>query len=252
MRAPYRLLTTTRRPQSRAFTLIELLVVIGIIGALAALLVVAAAGAMRAAHETAIQTEITNLDQSFTEYTNARSGGSYPPNLMTSQMVVGDSVKAMPDTTKLLVLNNFQRHFKKAFPKHREPDALIAALAGVGPSSRNLPGGLNPYEAVVFWLGGFSDDPKYPISGPGGPSFPANGSEDFSSRQPIYDFQTTRLGPRNNSNEFNGRSLRYKVKGVERRINFWYYTASKRTVPYAYFQARRTRSSTRPTTAWSQ
>ena len=34
-----------------------------------------------------------------------------------------------------------------------------------------LPGGMSAGEAVVFWLGGFSSDEKYPISGEGGPSY---------------------------------------------------------------------------------
>ncbi|MGI9457355.1 MAG: hypothetical protein ACR2NU_12395, partial [Aeoliella sp.] len=123
-----------------------------------------------------------------------------------------------------------------AFPKHREPENLLRALAGVGPSNRtNLEGGLTPYEAVVFWLGGFSDDPKYPISGPGGPSFVVNQIEDFSSRQPIHDFDVTRLGPRNDENRFSGRGFTYMLNGVNRQINLWIYFPQNRTVPFAYF-----------------
>ena len=35
----------------------------------------------------------------------------------------------------------------------------------------SLHGGMTAGEALVFWLGGFSSDPKYPISGEGGPSY---------------------------------------------------------------------------------
>ena len=34
-----------------------------------------------------------------------------------------------------------------------------------------MAGGMTAGEAIVFWLGGFSQDPKFPISGEGGPSY---------------------------------------------------------------------------------
>ena len=42
---------------------------------------------------------------------------------------------------------------------------------------------MNAAEALVFWLGGFSDDPKYPISGPGGPSYSIE-SDDLNGAAP--------------------------------------------------------------------
>ena len=62
-------------------------------------------------------------------------------------------------------------------------------------------------EAVVFWLGGFSRDPKFPISGDGGPSYASFGMarhpadriatlDPIESRKWVFPFDVTRLGPR--------------------------------------------------------
>ncbi len=234
-----------RRPQS-AFTLVELLVVIGIIAVLASLILVGGSAAMRRARIAAIHTEIGQLDAAFTEYTNDRSGGDYPPNVITDLMVSSSGLTAQGNAEKADVLNTFKRHFNKAFPKHREPQELLVAIAGVASGSNpNLAGGMSPHEAVVFWLGGFSDDPKYPISGPGGPSFDTDISrnptgEDFGSRTPIFDFDQARLGPRADDNTFGGRVIQYTgPNGDIRQINFWQYFPKNRELPYAYFDASR-------------
>jgi len=251
--------TATGRRQF-GFTLVELLVVIGIIAALASLLLVGGRSAIISAREGAIHAEIQQLDAGFTEYTNQFSGGAYPPNVITSQYYGNGGPQPQNQGIRQAVYDSFRRHFNRAFPSHREPDVLLAKLAGVtvsgttvtgqvtdgldaGPA-QGLAGGLSPYEAVVFWLGGFSDDSKYPISGPGGPSFnvadPAG--EDFAARDPIFDFDVARLGPRGaDGNQFGGRAIQYQVNlnGVvqTRRINLWVYLPRNRTVPYAYFHA---------------
>ena len=66
----------SQRPECRilhpraAFTLVELLVVITIIGILAALITVAAVGALKKAQETRIKTEINEISNALTEYKN--------------------------------------------------------------------------------------------------------------------------------------------------------------------------------------
>src|SRR5690606_38324446 len=122
--------------------------------------------------------------------------------------------------------------------------ALIRALCGQNSSggNQNLQNGMNAAEAVYFWLGGFSADKKFPISGPGGPSFAVDGpdsGEVLESRTTGYEFDLGRLGPRTDEgvfNEANGRYLLYSVDlnqngtidanaGENRRINLWQYTA---------------------------
>ena len=231
-----------RNPKStqRGFTLVELLVVIAIVAALAALLVVAAAAAMRAAREAAIKVECTQIADGFTNYTNDQSGGSYPPNL---------TYPVQNSTTNAVSLSDFKRHFNKAFPNNREPDALLQLLAtGVDSSGYQLSGnavGVTPYEAIVFWLGGFSKDPKYPISGPGGPSYLVADGEDFAARTGLFEFDIARLGPKASDGQFDegkGRYITYpdpRNSSNTRRINLWWYTPRNLTVPYAYFDASR-------------
>ncbi|MEM7517023.1 MAG: type II secretion system protein, partial [Planctomycetota bacterium] len=199
-----------RPPRPRyGFTLVELLVVIAIIAILASLLIVAAAGAIRSGREAVIFTLMTQIDAALEEYKN--NVGSYPPNCQT------DETGSFPDDNgpsqvldERKTLSTLKRHFKKAFPSHRETDALIAAFAGLNPDGtvpsdagspaesrvdRVLAGGMTAAEALVFWISGFSGDPNYPISGPGGPSFvPDDGPDPIESRSWSLAIEATELG----------------------------------------------------------
>src|SRR6185295_3148958 len=66
---------------ARGFTLVELLVVITIIGILAALITVAAIGALKNAQRTRIKAEINQMAGGFEEYKNKTT--AYPPNCQT-------------------------------------------------------------------------------------------------------------------------------------------------------------------------
>ena len=232
-----------RNPRS-AFTLTELLVVITIIAILTALITAAAVNAMRAANRAAIKTEITEISLAFENFKNEY--GAYPPNGMNSY---DNNYKGNP--IDVIVQKDFERIFKKAFPRNDEPRSLIAGLAGnytSGPANHNLPGGLNAAEAVYFWLGGFSADPKYPITGPGGPSFvPANEVEVIEDRNRTYEFDLGRLGPRNANGAFDdstdaGRFILYldpRNNTITRRINLWHYKPAKSEQPFVYFDGSR-------------
>jgi hypothetical protein len=116
---------------------------------------------------------------------------------------------------------------------------------------RKLNGGITAGEAVVFWLGGFSSDPKYPISGDGGPAYPISGpsvtdnrmKDPIESRKWVYPFDVSRLSPRATDGYFDESSNRFveyrDPKGQWRRINFWQYTPRKLDQPYLYFDTSR-------------
>src|SRR5436305_1151311 len=72
----------------RAFTLIELLAVITIIGILAALITVAAVGALKNAQRTRIKAEINQMANAFDEYKNKTT--AYPPNCQTDNIASSD------------------------------------------------------------------------------------------------------------------------------------------------------------------
>ncbi len=207
-------------------------------------------GRSSAARFASTKAEIDGLAQGLESFKNDVGGGAYPPNAITGTL--GNGAIATQ------VYNDLRRMLKKAFPRHREPDSLIATLAGgelnggqFRPGGNGVTGGMTPAENLCFWLQGFSSDPNYPISGAGGPSFLRSGTEDLSSRKPIFDFAVTRLGPRDTEdtdsdgdvNEFGGRYLDYDVsiQGVtqERRINLWTYSPANLKPAYAYFDTSR-------------
>ncbi len=227
-----------RNPNS-AFTLTELLVVITIIAILSSLITAAALSAMKRAKQARITMEIqqisTALENFKTEY------NAYPPNGVQNNDYFESS-------------NDFVRMFKKAFPRHRESEALIRGLAGdTKYGNPVLQGGMNGAEAIFFWLGGFSKDPKFPISGPGGPSFISVNPEDLASRSPTFEFDLGRLGPRDQNGLFNGsgsiaRSVTYlspnpnDPKNTNRQINLWLYFPKGSEQPYGYFDTSRHRA----------
>jgi prepilin-type N-terminal cleavage/methylation domain-containing protein len=239
-----------RTPHS-AFTLVELLVVITIIGILAALLLVAATGALKTARRTAIKADIDNLSQAVEVYKNDVGGGSYPPSCMT-----GDAGNPWNGTrsnadniyNNTTVLNDLRRHMKKVSPRHREPENLLDRIAGEDETNSNpaagpgLRGGMSAAEALVFWLGGFSSDPTAPITGAGGLSYKkadlgVNGG--LEGRSNIGIFDVGRMGPRDEDDNFIGRFLEYDINGTIWRINFWQYYPSKSVKPFVYFDASR-------------
>lgn len=257
-----RLTNQNRRPgrpsafplPSSAFTLVELLVVITIIALLAGLLLAAVGPAVTAARRAAINTEIEQIHAAFEDGKN--NFGSYPPNAQT------DSLAANPHLDNARVLTNFKSYFNKAFPTHREDPKLIEALIGANtsggpdsPTNPNLPGGMNAAEALVFWLGGFSDDPKYPISGTGGPSYSVdpsklggaapNQADPIDSRSWTLGVKIEQLAPRDEGGYFPASYSRYltytdpRGSGETRRINFWYYKPPKINSPYLYFDTSR-------------
>src|SRR4051812_13683620 len=137
----------------RAFTLVELLVVITIIGILAALITVAAIGALKKAQEAQIKAEINQVATAVDDYKNKYT--AYPPNCQT------DGSGATTPIDDNGVLTDVRRHIKQLAPRSQESDDMAFVLTGQGPADKTkftsgeLKGGITASEAVVFWLGGF-------------------------------------------------------------------------------------------------
>jgi type II secretory pathway pseudopilin PulG len=241
--------------------------VIAIIAVLAGLIAAAAVNAMRAANRGRITLEIKNISGALENFKN--DYGAYPPNGMHLGSPAATALTA--GSPAALVKSDFARMFKKAFPRHQEPAVLIDAIAGISPpnttvvTSGPLPNGLTAAESLYFWLGGFSSDEQFPLSGEGGPSFAdVTGDNDGSlegsdeileNRNRRYEFDIERLAPRNDdglfdeSAEGNGRFVEYLVDlngdgdvadpGEERRINLWRYNPSGSGQPLVYFDTSR-------------
>jgi type II secretory pathway pseudopilin PulG len=235
---------------------VELLVVITIIGILVALITTAAIGALRTARQAALKTEIDQISSSFEKYKD--TAGSYPPNLVTddNSFTSPEPTGTMTPIDESQVYSDLQRHLRQAFPRHKEPDVLLQRLVGQGAGA--LPGGMSAAEAVVFWLGGFSSDPQYPISGEGGPAYritspgdPNNRTLDpIESRKWIYQFDISRVGPREEDGYFPAAASQYGDRFIEypvtingelqnRRINFWQYTPGRSSYSVLYFDVSR-------------
>jgi prepilin-type N-terminal cleavage/methylation domain-containing protein len=187
-----------RTPTPRtAFTMVELLVVIAIIGILVGLLVPAAMGVYRRVRKGAMKAEIQSISAAIEQYRTKY--GDVPPD--------GSSWTV------------FERHVRKAFPQieqseldlidPRIPRANFTTDPAIVPIVHNDSELLQNYldlrvmepgEALVFFLGGFSDDVRHPFTGDGGPfklidpSDPTKGYQtNVSRRNSFWEFDQKRL-----------------------------------------------------------
>ena len=161
------------------FTLVELLVVIAIIGVLVGLTVPAVFAVRGTFIRGSIKFEINALADAVEKYRSKY--GDYPPD--------GSSWPVM------------EKHLRKAFP-----NILISELNLLNPANSATYGYIHsdyagvgrvmdPAEAMVFFLGGFSSDGQRPFTGPGGPfslvgtTYQYNGSR----QNPFYEFPSNRL-----------------------------------------------------------
>lgn len=201
-----------RRP---AFTLVELLVVIAIIGLLVALLLPAVFVVMTKAEQAKTTAEIANITRGIEAY--KEKYGDYPP----------DFNDILPSTyTPAEQLASWQRsvayrHIRKVWSNVDPTELNVIGRAA-------MQGRFNHANVILFWLGGLSDDSKFPFTGPGGPLSPGANSArgalfTVSPRQVELDNQVD-IGP----------------SGSPVYVNLQrYHPASARaTAPYAYFDAR--------------
>ena len=209
------------RPRVRnriGFTLVELLVVISIIAILAGLLLPVIGSVRRRGQVTATVLEIQNLKAAIEQY--KQKFGDYPP-----------------DGSNSVVL---KRHIRIAFPRIA-PVELNDFMILVTESDEPRTTILDPPEALVFFLGGFSDDPRYPFTGTGGPL--------TGNRNPgIFDFDPARLTTTSyvTINLDSGRTVTALASDDDATYNtghgendvFAVYLPKGADVPFVYFDSR--------------
>jgi len=105
-----------------------------------------------------IKLEVDTIAGAFEQYRHEVGRGKYPPNMND--------------------LATAKAHLRRAFPQMRASE-----LALLKP--------MDPAEALVFWLGGFSDDPRRPLTGRGGP-YHADRAKGMMSNH-IFKFDRNRL-----------------------------------------------------------
>ena len=176
------LFARTGMAKRSGFTLVELLVVISIIGVLVGLLVPAVFAVRRTMNNGMVKIEVQALANAVEKYRTKY--GDYPPD--------GSDWRIM------------ETHFRKAFPSILQSELnLLNPSLPVSATIRNDYDGrvMDPAEALVFFLGGFSTDGQKPFTGKGGP-FVNTGTP----ASPVYQYNPQR---ENSFYEFNSGRLNF-------------------------------------------
>ena len=207
---------TDRRHLARSgFTLVELLVVIVIIGILVGLAIPAVNMVRRRALTARIGMEIKQLESAVEAY--REKYGDYPPDFSDFSVV--------------------ERHVRKVWPRIAQNE-FNAFVAVAWPNGINQPSIVDPAEALAFWLGGFSNDPRQPFFGKGGPfvlpsgaSIPNGVRINEERNKGVFEFDLPRL-----TMEASGTLGRISTDGDN--DVFPVYHPSGKQAPYVYFDAR--------------
>jgi type II secretory pathway pseudopilin PulG len=200
-------------------TLVEILVVISIIAILAGILVPVIGVVRRRGQVTATVLEIQNLKAAIETY--KQKFGDYPPD--GSNAVV------------------FQRHIRIAFPRIAPQE--IANLNSLILDSHNpAVTKLDAAEALVFFLGGFSDDPRFPFTGKGGPltGNRSLGLFEFDPARLSIDSTTINIGTASNPilvSQSTDETGLHNQAAAERDI-FPVYFPKSSDAPFVYFDSR--------------
>ena len=157
------------------FTLVELLVVIAIIGVLMSIALPAINMVRRRALVTRVAAEVTQMASAIEAYRERH--GDYPPDF-------GD---------KTIV----ERHIRKVWPRINQAEmATVWPIFWKYPTNdANQESNLDAAEAIVFWLGGFSSDPRRPFTGSDGPLVLISGNVRLSEtrNKGVFEFDESRL-----------------------------------------------------------
>ncbi|MEE2686470.1 MAG: prepilin-type N-terminal cleavage/methylation domain-containing protein [Planctomycetota bacterium] len=153
----------------RGFTLVEMIVVMAIIGLLAAILIPTIRAVMVRASESSIAVDLSNLDAALNQF--KEKYGDYPPDFSNRNILA--------------------RHVQKAWPRitTNEMRIFLAIAYHRGGSISGPQWEIDQAEGLVFWLGGFSEDPQHPFTGPGGPF----SSGERNPENAYFPFENNRL-----------------------------------------------------------
>ena len=192
----------TTVPHRTGFTLVELLVVVAIIGVLAALITPAIFQARVSAQNAAIRAEIDLLHMGIMNYKNRF--GSYPPCLsncnfagdMTARNHLGRLFPRCDKQSDRLANGN-----KRAgFPPKVDQFHVILDNNGIDDDEDGTPDNpeenfyneITPLDSLLFWLGGYTNNPTNPIFG--------------GTREKLYDEDASRVSPNSGAYHPSGKS----------------------------------------------
>lgn len=194
----------------RAFTLVEVLIVVAIIGILMGLALVGVNAARKAIQARAIALEVTAIAQAVEGYKQKYQ--NYPPD--------GSSLTA------------FRAHFQQVFPNMSPQEFIDLASVAKTPDSDGI---MDPAEALVFCLGGFSNDPSAPFTGRGGPLLKVGNAYQYNvdRNEGFFQFAQENLS----LNSDGSASTDEGSFGTGQTDSIPVYLPKGRTVPLVYFSS---------------
>lgn len=186
-----------RRAARKGFTLVELLIVMAILGILAGLLAWGVNAARISILKQAQAFEVQSIATAVEAYRNKY--GDYPPDGSSWPVMEAHLRKAFPNilASELLLLNPAFSFQNSAIRNDNDLTGTHPHLPRYTPTNSGLRSGrvFDSAEALVFFLGGFSNDPQRPITGPGGPLRPVTGGYTYNPQREnaFFEFQLGRL-----------------------------------------------------------
>ncbi|MEM7313150.1 MAG: type II secretion system protein [Planctomycetota bacterium] len=221
-----------KRQKRRGFTLVELLVVIAIIGILAALLIPAVFFAVTSARRAQISVEMANIQKALESYKT--QAGEYPPDFTHNPNATATRFEQINQQLAQHLARNF-RNRNSAIDAPLKIDVNTNSVipwptgtAFATAVTNELPN-IDPAEALVLALRGFSKDPSLPLSGAG-------------DRQALFEFDARRLSDR----DMDG-FLEYYPPGDSQKMPYTYFKARSASEADAYNVATLFVESTRTT-----
>ena len=205
-----------RRRNRSGFTLTELLIAITIIGLLVGLLAVAGQGVLGTARETAVTTEINNMQLAVESFKTKY--GIYPPSFEQFKRTVNTGDDA-PLAVVQAEASQMRLILNKIAPNHREltpspvPSRASAGYTRLDDWWEFIGCNLDQTTSLQFWLSGLCHNKQFPLTGgltpadsgdddlylPVGYNVPVfvNGAEipGGLERETLFDFEQNRMIP---------------------------------------------------------
>lgn len=161
-----------------AFTLVEILVAITVIGILVGMLAVAVFPVLNTANETAITTEMKQIEMSIENFKTQY--GFYPPSFL-----------------RINSANDLLPYLNRISPNHREGSGAVGSRpidlwwSEVGAT---VQGGHDHGDDLVFWMSGLFKNKQYPLTnGAASGSMPNAYDDGTPGRDVFYDFNDDQM-----------------------------------------------------------